>query len=263
MKQEVALSIRDAKGMTVHLRIHMPIRHKYVHPAIVVVIEEFHAKPKKRNADRAETGGPGLICKAAVVVVVVEVVGIVGKIGFHQVWPAVVVVIGAVHPHAGLGQAISAESHSSLHSHLRKSSFAVVVVKAAGAGIVGNIKVQAAVLVVVQPDDAQAIIGFGVNAQLFAHVGEGAVAVIVVEPVTRAFQASRSAGNGYAAVLAERTAAEGRQVVQVEVHIVGDIEIQAAIIVVIAKGSARAPAPLVVHARLSGHVVKSSVAVIV
>src|SRR5579864_7815715 len=228
MKQEVALGIADAEGMSVHLRIHMSIRDNYVHPAIVVVVEKLHAKAKKRNADRPKSGGPSLVGEAGVVVVVVEVVGIVGKVGFYQVWPAVIVVIGAVHPHAGLGQAVGAESHSGLHSHLREPSFAVVVVKPTGAGVIGDVKIEAAVLVVVQPNDAQAIVGVGVNAQLFAHVGEGAVAVIVVEPVTRAFQASRSAGNGYAAVLAERTAAEGRQVVQVEFHIVGDIEIQAA-----------------------------------
>src|SRR5690242_2031074 len=263
MKKEVALSIGNAKRMSVHLRIHMPIRHEYVYPAIVVVVEEFHAKAKKRNADRPEPGGSGLIREAAVVVVVVEVVGIVGKVSFHQVRPAVIVVIGAVHPHAGLGQAISAESHSSLHSYFRKPSFAVVVVKAAGAGIVGNIEVEAAVLVVVQPNDAQAIIGLGINAQLFAYVGEGAVAVIVVQPITRAIQASRPAGNGYATVLAERTTAEGRQVVQVEFHIVSDIEIQAAIIVVIAEGSARAPAAGIVHARLGSYIGESSVAVIV
>src|SRR5690348_15103178 len=180
MKQEVALSIGNAKRMSVHLRIHMPVRHKYIHPAIVIVVEEFHAKAKKRNADRSEPGRPSLVGKAAIVVVVVEVVGIVGEIGFHQVRPAVIVVIGAVHPHAGLGQAISAESHSSLHSYFRKPSFAVVVVKAAGTGIVGNIKVEAAVLVIIQPNDAQAIIGLGINTQLFAYVGEGAVAVIVV-----------------------------------------------------------------------------------
>src|SRR5690242_2093673 len=113
--------------MTVNLRIYMSVSHKYIHPAIVVVVEKLHAKPKKRNADRPKSGGPGLVGEAAIVVVVVEVVGIVGKVGFHQVRPAVIVVIGAVHPHAGLGQAVSAESDSGLHSYLREPSFAVVV----------------------------------------------------------------------------------------------------------------------------------------
>src|SRR6185437_9162754 len=100
-------------------------------------------------------------------------------------------------------------------------TFTVVVIKAAGGRVIRNIKIETAILVVIQPNEAEAIVGFGVNAQLVAHIGKRAIAVIVIEVIARALQTPRAARNRDAAILAHWTAAERGQVAQVEGHVIG------------------------------------------
>src|SRR5579872_659624 len=166
--------------MTIHLRVHMPIGHKNVHAAIVVIIEKFHSETQKRHADGTKSSRAGLVSETAVVVVVVEIVGVVGEIGFDQIGPAVIIIIGAVHAHARLRQAISAAGYTGRHAHLRESAFAVVVIKPAGGRVVGDVEVKTAVFIVIQPNHAQAVVGVGIDPQFVADVREGAVPIIVV-----------------------------------------------------------------------------------
>ena len=81
VKQQVALGVAHAKGFLVHLGIHMPIGDKNIRPAVVVVIEKFQPKAEKRNAHGAESGSRLLVGEFAGAVVVIEIVGVVGKIG--------------------------------------------------------------------------------------------------------------------------------------------------------------------------------------
>src|SRR5262249_8490433 len=176
----------------------------------IIEIEKLNSEAKKRNTDRAETGGGRLVGEFAVPVIVVEVVGIVGEIGFRQIRPTVIVVVSEVHAHAGLFPSICAVSNAGSDPDLSKSTLAIVVVKQAGRRIISNVNVVATVLVVIAPDYAQAVVGVGIDVVLLGYVGERAVAIVVVQPVACAFKASRTARNGKAAILAERSAAEDR-----------------------------------------------------
>ena len=72
-----------------------------------------------------------------------------------------------------------------------------------------------------------------------AHVGKGSVAVVVVERIARAGQATRAALHGDAFVLARAALAELGQVVDVEVNVVCDEEVEPSVVVVVNEGRAR------------------------
>ena len=109
----------------------MAVGDENVFPPIIVVVEELHAKTKKRNADGPDTRRAGQVGELAVVIVVIEVVGIVGEVGFHDIGPAVVIVIRRVNTHAGLLAAINAIGHAGHDSRLCEAALAVVVIKQA------------------------------------------------------------------------------------------------------------------------------------
>ena len=132
MKQQVALGVAHAKGFLVHLGIHMPIGDKNIRPAVIVVIEKFQAEAEKRDAHWAESGSRLLVGEFAGAVVVIEIVGVVGKIGLGQVRPAIVIIIGHVHSHACLLAPIFAVSDAGLRAHLGQMSLAIVVIHQAG-----------------------------------------------------------------------------------------------------------------------------------
>src|SRR5258708_39356985 len=117
----------------------MPVGDENVRPAVVVEIEKFNSKTEEGYADRAEAATSLEIGKLAVVIIVVEIVGIVGEIGFYDVRPAVMIVVGGVDAHAGLLTAIRTVSHTCFGAHLCEVAFAVVVVEQARRGVVGYV----------------------------------------------------------------------------------------------------------------------------
>ncbi len=126
-------------------------------------------------------------------VVVVEVLGVVGKVALHQVSPAVVVVVGEVRAHARLLLALAAVGNSRLHADVGEGAVAVVVVKRAGRGIVGHVDVGPAVAVIIAPHHAQTVILAGVDPGALGDVGEGSITIVVEEEVAPPGQAARAA----------------------------------------------------------------------
>ena len=175
-------------------------------------------------------------------IVVIEVVVVVGKISLHNVGPAVAIVVGRVNAHASLLASVGTVSYASLDADFGESTLAVIVIEQARRRIVRYVEIEASVFVVIQPQDAQPVIAFGVNAELLRDIGEGAVAVIVVKTIARALQPARPAIYRDSAILTEHAVAELRQVVDIQVDIVRDIEIEVAIVVVVAEGRAGPPA---------------------
>ncbi len=85
----------------------------------------------------------------------------------------------------------------------------------------------------------------------------------MVETIAGALETARAAVHWYAAILAEGADAERRQVVHVDVDIVGDDEIEVAVIVVITESRARSPAAGVGDASFRGDIGKRSIVVVV
>src|SRR5215471_19311268 len=119
-----------------------------------------------------------------------------------------------------------------------------VAVKIVWTGVVSDVQVRPAIVVVVSPDRAEAVIFVGIiNAGFLGHLFECAVATIVKKQVGLPEHAPRSALDGdslKAAVLL--IFAEVRKIVHVEVNIAGDKQVDVAIVIVVAPGCARAEA---------------------
>ncbi len=85
----------------------------------------------------------------------------------------------------------------------------------------------------------------------------------MIQVVACALQSARSAGDREPAILTKRSLAEWRQVIEIEIHVVGDVEIEIAIVVVVAEGSAGSPASRIADASLGGHIGEGPVAIVV
>src|SRR5439155_4123837 len=111
--------------------------------------------------------------------------------------------------------AIGAIGHTGLGAHFVKSAMAVVVIKQARRGIVGYIQIEAAILVVIEPEHPKPVMAFGVDVQFFSDIGESAVSIIVIEPVAPTLQPAWPARNRNPSILAERALPEFRQMIQI------------------------------------------------
>ena len=156
----------------------------------------------------------------------------------------VAVVVADGDAHAGLGFGVGGEGDAGLDGDVLEGAVVLVLVEGGGGGVVGDVDVGPAVVVEVGGADAEAVgADGGPHAGLLADVGEGAVAVVVVEDVLAAGKAGRAAGDEHALVGAGAVFGEGRGL-EVEVDVVGDEEVEVAVAVVVDEGAAGVPADL-------------------
>src|SRR5215831_17245856 len=132
MEEEGPLGVRNAKRMSIDLRIDVTIGNPNIRPAIVVEIEKLGAKTKERDAYRSNIRRTCQVGELAMVIVVVEVVGIVGEIGLEDVRPSIAIIVGGVDPHASLLAAIGAIRDTSFGAYFLESAFAIVMVEKTG-----------------------------------------------------------------------------------------------------------------------------------
>ena len=173
----------------------------------------------------------------------VEVAGVVREIGFEDVEPAIAVVVGNSDAHAGLlmtAVAVGAIGHD---GDIGKCAVMVVLKQDAGLGIDGDIDIRPAIVVEVIGDGSDGIARAGLeNAGLLRNVGEGPIAIVVIEDVGVRRKTARAAHDGYALPLAVVRCIGGWNFVGIELDVVADEEIEKAVAVVVEKGAAGAPA---------------------
>src|SRR6266851_4921723 len=177
--------------------------------------------------------------------------------------PTVVVVVSGIDAHPSLFAAIGAVCYAGWYAYFGEASLAITVIKHAGGRIVGDVEIEATVQVVVQPHDAEAVVGVGINIQFFAHVGEGAVAIVVIQAVASALQSAWPAGDWNSAILTKRPLPKFRQVIEIEVHVVRHVKIEIAVVVVIAESGAGPPMPQIADTRFSRYICECAVVVVV
>src|SRR5579862_84287 len=263
VKQKRALSITHSERLPLNLRIDVAVRDEDVRPAIVVVVEKLRAEPQIGIADGANPGRSREVGELPVVIVLIEVVVVVRKIGLEDIGPAVAIVVVGVDAHPGLLVSVGTISQSRLGPNFGEAAFAIVVIKQARRRIVGHVEIEAAILVVIKPEYAETVVAIGIDSEFLGDVGKSTVAVVVIEAVASAFESARAAVHGDAAILAEDPTAKFRQIVDIDVDIVGNIEIEVAVVVVVSESCARAPAIGVGNACLGSDIRKGSVVIIV
>ena len=216
--------------------IEMTVGDVDVGPAVEVVVEEEAAEAEREqdwSGRPSEVGATST--KRPLLLVVVERDHLVGKIGDEQAGVAGAVVVGGVDAHAGARHAVFAVGDAGGDALLSECAVAVVDVELVGLGVVADGDVGPAVLVGVEDGDAEALGGGIVEAGLFRHVGEGAVAVVVPE-------ADRCAGVGLRRAVGLGLAVHGAVEVFLgrPLDVVGDEQVEPAVAVVIDPGGAGA-----------------------
>src|ERR1700730_4130283 len=129
VKQKRPLSVAHTERLSFHLWIHVTIRDENVGPSVVVIVKKLRAKTEIWIADGTNPCRARQVGELAIVIVVVEVVGIVRKIGLHNIGPSVAIVVGRVHTHASLFASVGTVGHASLGADFGESTLAVVVIE--------------------------------------------------------------------------------------------------------------------------------------
>ena len=168
---------------------------------------------------------------------------VVAEIGHHQVEAPVAVVVAERQSHAPLLDSVFIYRHAEHESLLGEGAVMVVAIGVVGRCIIGDDEIGPAVVIQVRPHGPESIVSDRVvDFSRDRHVCEGPVAVVAVERVAGSGETAGAALDGNSPVLAHRSFAELRQVVQLECHVVGDEEIEIAIAVVIGPGGSRGEA---------------------
>src|SRR5437762_12366558 len=118
----------------------MSIDLQNVGPAIIVEINEA-ATPGNVLIVDTDARREGDVAEGAVAVVVIEVAGIVRKVGLENVKPSVAVIIGDRDSHSGLFVAVLTVRAAGDHGDIAKRSVVVVVEEDAGFGVHGDINI--------------------------------------------------------------------------------------------------------------------------
>ena len=94
--------------------------------AVVVVIEKFHAPAAHQARDLANAIRNGHIVEGLIAIVVVKRIHLLVYVGDEQVHPAVLVVVGGVHPHPGARPPLGAVAHVGLKAYLFELPIATI-----------------------------------------------------------------------------------------------------------------------------------------
>ena len=257
--EQIPLRVALTGRQLLELGVEVAVGDEKIEPAVVVVVEEGGAEAEQWPHDAVEAGTSRDIGEQPVTFVAIEGVYVFGEIGHEEIEITVVVVVAAVHPHAGLRSAIIRVGDPRSHADLDKVPVAVISVQLVGLGVVGHIDVQISVGIEISERDPKAGISSVGYPRLDAHIGESAVGIVPVQTV-------RLRGNPFRPVehfqaLVERLSAACGKCVEIELEIVGDVQVQQPVTVEIAEGGTGPPA-IVPHAGLGGHVREGPSAVV-
>ena len=163
----------------------------------------------------------------------IEFAALTGKIRYEDIEQASIPEVAGIHSHRCLLQPVGAESSIRLHGGLGESAVAQVAPQQVRRGIVTYVDVRPSIVVVIERDRSQAVRGAvrQPNPGFDGHIGEGSVSIIAVEGVRIGLKSLRPAEDPEALVLALRAAGDGLS--GVELHVSRDIEIGAAVAIVI------------------------------
>jgi len=97
-------------------------------PAVVVVVEEADAPSGMRHSGASNAGSETGIGESGVRIVLVEGIALIGKIGDDEIGPAIVIVVGEIDTHAGVGAAVAINGDFGEEAHFFEGAVALVVI---------------------------------------------------------------------------------------------------------------------------------------
>ena len=145
--------------------------------------------------------------------------------------------IAGGHAHAGLGHAGAAQRRPRFQGDVLKAAVAPVLEQVVSRGVVGHVQVLIPVPVQIQPEDSQTLAVAGLLPQAGApgHVDEGASSQVPVEDVAHSVKTMGVAVDGDLPEIARFMVLKG------ELQVVGQVEVEQTVPVVIGEGGAGPP----------------------
>jgi hypothetical protein len=195
-------------GRVGRLLLHFGIDHaggeEQVGKAVVVQVHDAGA-PADVARFHTQARADGDVAEIALAVVAVEHVGVAAKMRLEDIQVSVGIEVSKGQAHARLFLPVLAQRHAGFQALLGEGAVAIVVEEQAGRGVARHVNIGPAVAIEIGRHRGQAIARLhGGDAGFLAHVGERAVAVVVVEAATLLRQAARPAVDRHAEIAAAR-----------------------------------------------------------
>src|SRR5215471_183709 len=171
----------------------MAVGDDQVEGAVVIIVGEFHAESAEEHRYLPQAESCGRIGEGSVPIVQEDRIGFEIDVRNNQVWYSVPVNVPEVATHSGLGPPAHPVSDLREKRVFGKRPVAIVYIQIISNGVVGYEYVNAPVVIEVRAHDAESLAVGGLQSSLPGYVGEGAVAVIVVQYVRNALKVVRVA----------------------------------------------------------------------
>src|SRR5712664_1958839 len=157
-----------------------------------------------------------------------------------------VVIIPDTQTHGCLFAPVILQRKSGGVARILECAVALIQEKIVRHGVVGHDEIELSVVVHVGEGYAETVVALFIgNPGLLADLRECAVAVVVKKMIVLARKTAWAAHHRLASILAEAVLRRGgsgdRRIVQVELHVAGDVKVQLAVAVVVAERRARGP----------------------
>src|SRR5216684_5914736 len=165
----------------------MPVRDKEVEPTVIVVVEKASTEAENIFCG---TGDACLIAnffKGTLSVVVPDMVRRFLKIRDIQVEPAIVIVVAKRDTHGSHGAAARRESHTAEQPNFVERPIVFIMVEIGIQSVVGHEQVRPAIVIVVGGSHREILTFRLVDPRYRRCVGEGSIAIIVIENVSGTF----------------------------------------------------------------------------
>ena len=219
---------------------HGAVDGQHVQVAVVVEVQPAGAEAGHCQAGCVESRDHAGVREQTAAVVQVEGARLAGDVGHVEVLVAVAVQIAGIDAHPGFGFAPAVDRRAREQSPVLEAAAAKVHPHLVRRAVVGDVEVEPAVEIEIGGHGAEAVAVLGCDASPFRCVLEAPVAEV-------AEQAVRFSPVRLRAAVVRFAAAEGahRVAAEIEVHVVGDEQVQRAVAVVVEEGRGDAPPGIV------------------
>src|SRR6266404_7766272 len=169
----------------------MAVDQQQVRITVVVVIEELQTPPAQQL--RGWSNLPRFVGEGQVLLIVIQTEEFLVDISHKEVLPAVAIIIGCVHAHAGARASGFAVRHARPKPCLFELAAPFVDEKEIRHSIIRYKQIHQTVVVHIGCDRAERLAGIVRNSRLLADVGKRAVSVVVKEMTRPRFEKARYA----------------------------------------------------------------------
>src|SRR5438128_4358940 len=147
--------------------------------SIVVVVKKSDSPSRVGQRYLSNSKDLAGVGERAVAVVLIESVALIRQVGYHNVRPAIVIVVGEVHAHTGISSAINVYCNFGGKADFFESAIPLVVIEELDHGVVGNKEIDITVAIIVRDGHAKSFPWFA-ETQLLCDLGECSIFIIMI-----------------------------------------------------------------------------------